>query len=155
MRRKYSPILRKADWVDTFLCLSAQRYVAGDVHHLVRGEIKQYKFHEGGFAIELAQGESTLLCTPTLVANVSADFYVTAPTPKQAGSRSCCRSGSPTRSSRLSTSRLCTTPSGSRVSLPSSSLPPLSSPVSWFFSGRLSHAPSACLQPGSRFVLVC
>lgn len=33
-----------------------QRYVAGDVHHLVRGDIKQYKFHEGGFAIELAQG---------------------------------------------------------------------------------------------------
>jgi hypothetical protein len=34
------------------------------VHHLVRGEIKQYKFHEGGFAIELAQGMSIPRSSP-------------------------------------------------------------------------------------------
>ena len=34
------------------------------MHHLVRGEIKQYKFHEGGFAIELAQGEFTPRSSP-------------------------------------------------------------------------------------------
>lgn len=31
-------------------------YSPGSVHHLRRGDAKQYKFHEGGFALELAQG---------------------------------------------------------------------------------------------------
>lgn len=33
-----------------------QRYPAGSVHHLRRGEVKQYKFHRGGFALEYARG---------------------------------------------------------------------------------------------------
>lgn len=41
--------------------LVRKRYETGSVHHLVRGEAKQYKFHEGGFALELAQGESLWL----------------------------------------------------------------------------------------------
>lgn len=31
-------------------------YKTGSVHHMKRGVVKQYKFHEGGFALELAQG---------------------------------------------------------------------------------------------------
>lgn len=30
------------------------------MHHLRRGTVKQYKFHEGGFALELAQGMSSI-----------------------------------------------------------------------------------------------
>lgn len=33
-------------------------YKTGSVHHMKRGVVKQYKFHEGGFALELAQGTS-------------------------------------------------------------------------------------------------
>lgn len=36
--------------------LETERYPAGSVHHLRRGEVKQYKFHRGGFALEYARG---------------------------------------------------------------------------------------------------
>jgi C-8 sterol isomerase len=35
-----------------------ERYPRGTVHHLRRGQVKQYKMHEGCWALELAQGES-------------------------------------------------------------------------------------------------
>ena len=35
----------------------AQIYPAGSVHHLRRGQVKQYKMHEGCWALELAQGK--------------------------------------------------------------------------------------------------
>ena len=34
-----------------------QVYPAGSVHHLVRGEVKQYKMHRGCFALEYARGQ--------------------------------------------------------------------------------------------------
>ncbi|GAA5978613.1 hypothetical protein JCM10908_004423 [Rhodotorula pacifica] len=52
----YFHIISGEQWAAKAGAFELERYVAGDVHHLVRGEIKQYKFHEGGFAIELAQG---------------------------------------------------------------------------------------------------
>ncbi|BGO99944.1 C-8 sterol isomerase [Rhodotorula toruloides] len=52
----YFHILAGEQWAAKAGSFEMERYVAGDVHHLVRGEVKQYKFHEGGFALELAQG---------------------------------------------------------------------------------------------------
>ncbi|GAA5885374.1 hypothetical protein JCM16303_006023 [Sporobolomyces ruberrimus] len=52
----YFHILQGEQWAAKAGAFEMERYVAGDVHHLVRGEVKQYKFHEGGFALELAQG---------------------------------------------------------------------------------------------------
>lgn len=39
------------------LTLHLQVYPAGSVHHLRRGEVKQYKMHRGCFALEYAVGE--------------------------------------------------------------------------------------------------
>ncbi|GAA5821182.1 hypothetical protein JCM3770_002269 [Rhodotorula araucariae] len=52
----YFHILSGEQWASKAGAFDMERYVAGDVHHLVRGEVKQYKFHEGAFALELAQG---------------------------------------------------------------------------------------------------
>ncbi|GAA5976935.1 hypothetical protein JCM11641_002202 [Rhodosporidiobolus odoratus] len=52
----YFNILKGEQWASKAGALEMERYVAGDVHHLVRGEVKQYKFHEGGFALEYARG---------------------------------------------------------------------------------------------------
>jgi hypothetical protein len=75
-RRKHSPVA--VELTQPLRPFHAQRYVAGDVHHLVRGEIKQYKFHEGGFAIELAQGMST----PGLSSRPQADHALLPPMPE-------------------------------------------------------------------------
>lgn len=104
----YFHILAGEQWAAKAGSFEMERYVAGDVHHLVRGEVKQYKFHEGGFALELAQGASSL--SPSEAAHPTDPLRVL-----QAGSPSCCPSDSPTPSSRPSTSRRCTTPSASPV----------------------------------------
>ncbi|GAA5840423.1 hypothetical protein JCM11251_006556 [Rhodosporidiobolus azoricus] len=52
----YFHILQGEQWAAKAGALEMERYPAGSVHHLVRGEVKQYKFHEGGIALEYARG---------------------------------------------------------------------------------------------------
>ncbi|CED84807.1 C-8 isomerase [Phaffia rhodozyma] len=52
----YFNILRGEQWAFSPGSMEMERYVAGQVHHMRRGDAKQYKFHEGGWALELAQG---------------------------------------------------------------------------------------------------
>ncbi|KAI5479576.1 C-8 sterol isomerase (erg-1) [Pseudohyphozyma bogoriensis] len=56
----YFHILVGEQWAAKAGALGMERYPAGSVHHLRRGTVKQYKFHEGGFALELAQGREII-----------------------------------------------------------------------------------------------
>lgn len=51
-------ILEGEQWAASANSLVKERYPKGSVHHLRRGTVKQYKMHEGCFALELAQGPS-------------------------------------------------------------------------------------------------
>lgn len=53
----YFNILEGEQWAFPANSLVMERYPKGSVHHLVRGDVKQYKMHEGCWALELAQGE--------------------------------------------------------------------------------------------------
>lgn len=52
-------------------CASCQVYPPGSMHLMRRGEVKQYKFHEGGWAMEYARGASSsfLLRLPVLTSD--------------------------------------------------------------------------------------
>jgi len=52
----YFHILKGEQWAFTPGALEMERYKPGDVHHLRRGTAKQYKMHEGCFAMEYARG---------------------------------------------------------------------------------------------------
>jgi C-8 sterol isomerase len=85
-------ILEGEQWAATTSSLVMERYPKGSVHHLKRGSIKQYKMHEGCFALELAQGmfdSSFALLVPLL----------TCVNPSKAGFLQCFRSASQTPSS--------------------------------------------------------
>lgn len=93
----YFNILVGEEWAFRPGSYEKEVYKPGDVHHLPRGVVKQYKMHEGGFALEYARGAS---CPPLACLMRSHTFT-------QAGSRQCCPSGTPTRSSRRWTSAPC------------------------------------------------
>lgn len=53
----YFHILEGEQWAMRAGSLEAERYPKGSVHHLRRGQVKQYKMPEGCWALELAQGQ--------------------------------------------------------------------------------------------------
>ena len=57
----YFNILVGEQWAFQPRNLTMERYPAGSVHYLPRGQTKQYKMHEGCFALEYARGESSPL----------------------------------------------------------------------------------------------
>ncbi|KAF9511177.1 hypothetical protein BS47DRAFT_1383587 [Hydnum rufescens UP504] len=52
----YFHILQGEQWAFSPPNLTMEVYPAGSVHHLQRGTVKQYKMHEGCFALEYARG---------------------------------------------------------------------------------------------------
>ena len=52
----YFHILEGEQWAAPAHSLVMERYPKGSVHHLRRGDVKQYKMHRGCWALELAQG---------------------------------------------------------------------------------------------------
>jgi len=52
----YFMILEGEQWAAAAGGLGKEVYTAGAMHHLPRGTVKQYKMHEGCFALEYARG---------------------------------------------------------------------------------------------------
>ena len=52
----YFTIIEGEQWASEANSLVMERYPTGSQHHLKRGTVKQYKMHEGCWALELAQG---------------------------------------------------------------------------------------------------
>lgn len=52
----YFYILEGEQWAYAAHSLAKERYPKGSMNHMARGVVKQYKMHEGCWALELAQG---------------------------------------------------------------------------------------------------
>lgn len=52
----YFHILEGEQWAAPAHALTMEAYPKGSIHHLPRGQVKQYKMHRGCWALELAQG---------------------------------------------------------------------------------------------------
>ena len=59
----YFNILVGEQWAFAPPNLKMERYPAGSVHHLPRGAMKQYKMHEGCYALEYARGALACFCS--------------------------------------------------------------------------------------------
>ncbi len=117
----YFNVLIGEEWAFDPPKLEKEVYKPGDVHHLPRGHVKQYKMHEGCFALEYARG--VFLLPPSLVPHPFRDSTRIAhignknaderPRPVQAGSRPCCHLALPTSYRPRSTTGLSSAPSAS------------------------------------------
>ncbi|KAI0792263.1 C-8 sterol isomerase [Abortiporus biennis] len=70
MADDYFNILVGEQWAFSPPNLEKEIYRSGSVHHLPRGSVKQYKIHEGCFALEYARG-----CIPLMLLFAFADSF--------------------------------------------------------------------------------
>jgi C-8 sterol isomerase len=70
----YFHILEGEQWAFEAHSLVMERYPKGSVHHLKRGTVKQYKMHEGCWALELAQGWIPLMMPFGFADTISSTF---------------------------------------------------------------------------------
>jgi C-8 sterol isomerase len=75
----YFHILVGEQWAFSPGAFEMERYPAGSVHYLPRGTAKQYKMHEGCFALEYARGEEGLRFTLLLTQYLQAGFLLCFP----------------------------------------------------------------------------
>jgi C-8 sterol isomerase len=69
----YFHILQGEQWAFSAGSFNMERYPAGSVHHLPRGAVKQYKIHEGAWAMEYARGKHHLMHTFVTYQSIRVD----------------------------------------------------------------------------------
>jgi hypothetical protein len=105
----YFHILVGEQWAFQPGALEMERYVPGDVHLMRRGVAKQYKMHEGCWAMEYARGVCSAISCHLIQRRLP--MFISR---LQVGFRSCCRSASRTHSRLRLIFQHCTTLFGSQ-----------------------------------------